>query len=356
MPKLVRKYLRVSFAVLSIFYILAIAFWTIISFTDDNAYNGLHPFSQNSDYNVMAVPVRVRVPVYAEPGGKQVDFLTRRVNIQLPEPDHRWVKAQEHIVPNRSANWLRLDDLSLSPQEILNYYRQGKGTPDPAYTALNEAQIIHDFNHDGQLEIWRSWRQTIPTSTGNRLQDMLIENRGFLLYGIIDGQIQPYFAVSCWNYKLFPFPLPDGTYAFANEPMIWQRQAYRWQHGQYHLTRLPLPHARRNIFHSLLIKMVNPIATSIGIIPTILLALICWPTIFRPSSTSHELRKVFALALAIAVFIVIFDTFCFAQGFRTNLGYSIAATMLLGITAYGLLAITLMKLWERRKTPIPSSV
>jgi len=324
-----RKVLILVFTLLTILWCLLLCLAVPLTLDEvwGNAYKGMQPATLTRIY---ATPVRPIIPVFDQPGGKKVDTLKKGQltfrNFPIPETD--WVEIQ---LPGREHSFVRRADISWDPKNM-----QGI------------APNIQDFNGDGNLEVYR---QDSKTDSGGFFLSGPTYYRSSL-YGFQNGKIVPYFAFENADEELNPYRLTDGTYAFANRPMIWRCQAYRWYHGKYQQRFTFLPSKYFPLLNEYLFNPVNLYTMLFGLIPAILILLTMRPAVVDAESFVDNIilhKEGFIFIASITLF---FDGFCFYNGYHPGMGACVATTVPLLFVCITHLAIIQIRLKELKRDAI----
>ena len=206
------------------------------------------------------------------------------------------------------------DDITIDPKDILKWKNRN-----PQLYGIN----VGDYNRDGYLEVTYVNIQQPGEFLGGPFQYT------FSLYGYRDGNIIPYLVTRCDTYPLEQYQLKDGTVGFANLPMIWHRQVYRWRNGSFRLTLEAIPSRQYDMFLALINDLWSPvtlIGLLISIIPISIIILINFSIMADYLASTNARTMIICNGLLLA-YLIIFDISMLNYGYVSAIVQPVSITL-----------------------------
>jgi len=308
-----------------IFFVL-----TAFSIEDD----GRQELDAKTYCHVVGIPVTKGLYSYKLPSGVKESSALDEIDISPPESDSKWLyraveKGEMSIDKNRG--WRRAD-FSIQAIDIIKKDKVGAKT----------IRTVDDFNKDGITEIANTECYSDDSSG-------IPPTYTLSIYGVNGNDVIPYLVIRSINWGLEPIVLSDGTTGFANTPMIWHRQMYRWRNASFRLTNEAVGkqyYDLKRTFVDSLLSLEALHGVLFGLIPAALAMLICYP-IFGICSKEFGYYSIILSGVQI-LYIVFFGVLLLNYGFEQHCAILLVATIPLLITSIVLLVVSIMKVFSAR--------
>jgi len=295
---------------------------------------------------VVGVPRRAAAPIYSLARTKP--FIAGKFSaaccFDFPR-DAQWVhRSKRHSSRQYSGRYraeaIKRADISFALDDVLHYLnKHGEKLSDRSYgqcagfsiyrnrqgkgLLTADRCIIGDMNQDGQPEAIVENSQ----GSGTLFSGEVIEYQ-YSVYRTVNGQPVSCKVIDCGKIPLEFYPLPDGRCCFANKPMIWSRQALCWDGGAVVLKRQEVATARNPMVQALLQTILYPWTLLSGLVPALLLLLLCLPLLRSPAPGRGQL---YLTLLGLTVPLIILAghaVFCYLNGYQAAIGYALGADAL----------------------------